>query len=128
MEAALETLRRWRDYGGRARRSEYWMFVLWSWFAIAICFVAYAGLLMALGAREGGAIHAVLAILFLLLWISIAAAHLAVSVRRLHDAGFSGWWMLMAILPPLNVVLLIFFCLDSEPGDNRFGPSPKYSG
>jgi uncharacterized membrane protein YhaH (DUF805 family) len=34
----------------------------------------------------------------------------------------------MAILPPLNVVLLIFFCLDSEPGDNRFGPSPKYSG
>lgn len=102
--------------------------VLWSWFPIAICFVAYAGLLMALGAREGGAIHAVLAILFLLLWISIAAAHLAVSVRRLHDAGFSGWWMLMAILPPLNVVLLIFFCLDSEPGDNRFGPSPKYSG
>ena len=50
---------------------------------------------------------------------------LAVSVRRLHDTGRSGWWMLLSLVPFGGIVLLVFDCLDSEPGPNRFGPSPK---
>lgn len=50
---------------------------------------------------------------------------LAVSVRRLHDIGKSGWWMLLAFVPVLGLLLLFFFALDSEPGLNRYGPSPK---
>jgi uncharacterized membrane protein YhaH (DUF805 family) len=127
MEGALETLRRWREYGGRARRTEYWMFVLWSYIAIVILFIGYAGLTAAMGAPEGGAVHILFFVLFFLFWVSITAAQLAVSVRRLHDAGFSGWWLLMLALPPLSIVLLIFFCLDSQPGENRFGPNPKFA-
>ena len=51
---------------------------------------------------------------------------LAVSVRRLHDTGRSGWWLLIGLIPLAGaIVLLVFVCTDSEPGPNRFGPSPK---
>lgn len=54
------------------------------------------------------------------------AVRSAVSVRRLHDTGRSGWWLLIGLIPLAGaIVLLVFLCTDSEPGPNRFGPSPK---
>ena len=51
---------------------------------------------------------------------------IAVSVRRLHDTGRSGWWMLIALITVVGaIVLLVFMCLDSPPGENRFGANPK---
>lgn len=51
---------------------------------------------------------------------------LAVSVRRLHDTNRSGWWYLLVLIPIIGgLILLIFFCTDGTPGDNRYGPSPK---
>ena len=51
---------------------------------------------------------------------------LAVSVRRLHDIGKSGWWLLLWFVPFIGpIVLLIFTLLDSEAGDNQYGPYPK---
>lgn len=51
---------------------------------------------------------------------------LAVGARRLHDSGKSAWWLLIGLIPFLGgIILLIFFCLDSEEGDNRFGENPK---
>jgi uncharacterized membrane protein YhaH (DUF805 family) len=53
----------------------------------------------------------------------------AVGVRRLHDTGRSGWWLLIGLIPLVGaVVLIVFFCTDSERGPNRWGPSPKYQG
>ena len=53
---------------------------------------------------------------------------LAVSVRRLHDIGKSGWWFLILLVPFIGaIVLLIFFCLDSQPGGNKYGSNPKGS-
>ena len=50
----------------------------------------------------------------------------AVCARRLHDTDRSGWWMLIALIPLVGwIVLLIFMCLDSTPGENRFGANPK---
>jgi len=47
-------------------------------------------------------------------------------VRRLHDTGRSGWWLLIALVPIVGViVLLVFMLLDSQPGDNGYGPNPK---
>jgi len=54
---------------------------------------------------------------------------LAVSVRRLHDTGRSGFWLLLAFVPLIGgLVLLVFEALDSQPGDNQYGPNPKTAG
>ena len=54
---------------------------------------------------------------------------LAVTVRRLHDMGKNGWWILLNFIPFVNyiggIILLVFTCIDSEPNNNKFGPNPK---
>ena len=50
---------------------------------------------------------------------------LTVSIRRLHDTDRSAWWLLIGLIPLAGLVLIVFFCLDGSPGENRFGPSPK---
>ena len=53
----------------------------------------------------------------------------AVAVRRLHDTGKSGWWYLIGVIPLVSyvgsIVLLVFYCTDSDPGSNKWGPNPK---
>jgi uncharacterized membrane protein YhaH (DUF805 family) len=54
---------------------------------------------------------------------------LAVTVRRLHDTNRSGWWILIGLIPLIGgIVLLVFECMDSQPGQNAHGPSPKGAG
>ena len=51
---------------------------------------------------------------------------IAVSVRRLHDTGRSGWWLLINLVPLLGSIVFIYFTvLDSNPESNEYGPSPK---
>jgi uncharacterized membrane protein YhaH (DUF805 family) len=51
---------------------------------------------------------------------------IAVGVRRLHDTGRSGWWLLIGFIPLIGmIVLIVFFVLDSQPGTNAYGPNPK---
>ncbi|GAA5513385.1 inner membrane protein YhaH [Deinococcus carri] len=51
---------------------------------------------------------------------------LAVTIRRLHDTGRSGWWVLISLIPLIGgLVLFIFLVLDSQPGPNKWGPNPK---
>ena len=53
---------------------------------------------------------------------------LAVAVRRLHDINRSGLWLLISLVPFGGLVLLIFACIDSDPGPNQYGPNPKLEG
>ncbi|GAB3809780.1 DUF805 domain-containing protein [Micromonospora zhanjiangensis] len=108
-------------FSGRARRSEYWWFLL---FAILVGIVASV-LDSALGtkfdgsASSSGYIGLIVNLVFLL-------PSLAVSVRRLHDTDRSGWWILIGLIPFIGaIVLLVFFVLAGTPGSNRFGPDPK---
>jgi uncharacterized membrane protein YhaH (DUF805 family) len=57
--------------------------------------------------------------------LAVLIPSLAVSVRRLHDTGRSGWWILLGIIPLLGLVVLFFAAQDSQPGDNQYGPNPK---
>jgi uncharacterized membrane protein YhaH (DUF805 family) len=51
---------------------------------------------------------------------------ISVGVRRLHDTDRSGWWLLLGLIPVIGaIVLIVFYLLDSQPGENRFGPNPK---
>ena len=76
----------------------------------------------ALGSRAAG-------VLSLLVMVALVVPQLSVSVRRLHDTGRSGLWLLVGLVPLVgSFVLLYFFVQDSEPGDNQFGPNPKGEG
>jgi uncharacterized membrane protein YhaH (DUF805 family) len=110
--AVRACLTQYAGFAGRARRSEYW------WFAL-FAFVVYVVAAL-LDAVVGAQVFSVVAGLGLLL------PSIAVGVRRLHDTGRSGWWWLIGLVPFVGgIVLLVFACLDGEPGPNRFGPSPK---
>lgn len=64
-------------------------------------------------------------ILVIIVSLGLLAPTLAISVRRLHDIGKSGWFMLLGLIPVVNLYLLYVLVLDGTPGANRYGPDPK---
>ncbi|MFG3557629.1 DUF805 domain-containing protein [Micromonospora sp. NPDC047557] len=118
--AIKSVLSQYVGFTGRARRSEYW------WFALFTVLVSIAaaildsvlGLTFVEGSTSG--VIGLIASLLLLL------PTLAVAVRRLHDTDRTGWWVLIGLVPLVGaIVLIVFFVQDGTPGANRFGPSPK---
>ena len=117
----------WSNYAtfkGRARRSEYWyiqlFLVLTNLAVAAIDLVLMNGDVDRFVANGGGGIVG-------LVWILVTIVPaLAVLVRRLHDTGKSGWWILIGLVPFVGtIVLFVFSVLDSNAGANRYGESPK---
>ena len=95
---------------GRARRSEYWYFALFC----ALISVAAAIVFK----DETFASRVLSAILSLCTWTA--------GIRRLHDTGRSGWWVLITLVPVVGwIILFVFYAQDSQPGDNRYGRNPK---
>ena len=108
----LEALKKYAVFEGRARRKEYWLHVL----LYVICYMIAFFIDMATGTT----------IIFTsLVTLGLLVPTISVSIRRLHDTDRSGWWFLLGIVPIGGLVLLIFFCLDGTPSENRFGPDPK---
>lgn len=109
----LGALKKYAVFSGRAQRTEFWMFCLFN-IIIAI----------GLGIVEG--ILGSPAILSSLYSLAVLIPGIAVTVRRLHDTDRTGWWVLIGLIPMIGaLVLLVFAVLDSNPGENRFGPNPK---
>jgi len=103
---------RWRTLSGRAGGTEYWWFVLFGTFVFGL-----AGLLDHAAFGRDALFWATCTLVFVM-------PYLAVAVRRLHDTNRSGWWLLLVFVPLGNIVLLIWFCMPSTSGVNRFGPMP----
>ncbi|WP_299327362.1 DUF805 domain-containing protein [Parasphingopyxis sp.] len=153
-------LRRYAEFGGRSRRMEFWMwtlfvFLLWVTYFILIFAVGGGALLMA-ASDAAGALAATgfllgLGLLYFAIGLAIFLPGLAVTVRRLHDTGRSGWWVLLVWGPFIAamvlgsqsetisgivglawlvgaIVLIVFCCLDGTPGANRYGDDPKGRG
>jgi len=111
------------NFDGRARRAEYWWFTL----ILAIAAGVLALLTGLLGAvNEAFAVIGV--ILLGVLFLATIVPSIAVTVRRLHDTGRSGWWYLLTLVPGLSLIVLVFTFLDSDRGPNQYGVSPKYGG
>ncbi|MDR2129169.1 MAG: DUF805 domain-containing protein [Burkholderiaceae bacterium] len=105
------------DFEGRASRSEYWFFVLFANLAFLIIFIVDLLLFKIVG------LPFVLTLLFILASI---LPGFAVSVRRLHDIGQSGWMLLINLIPFIGgIIFLVLTVLDSEAGSNKYGPNPK---
>jgi uncharacterized membrane protein YhaH (DUF805 family) len=112
-EAVRSVLGQYVGFSGRARRSEYW------YWALAAGIVAVVLFLLSEAAK-------IFFVLYLLFGLAILLPNLGVLWRRLHDTGRSGWWVLIALVPIVgSITLLVFTCIDSTPGANQYGPSPK---
>ncbi len=109
----VEVLKKYAEFGGRAHRTEYWMFVL---FNIIIAFA------ISIVERVVGS-PGVLGALYSL---AVLVPGIAVGVRRLHDTDRSGLWLLVAFVPIVGFFILLYFMVqDSQPGPNQYGPNPK---
>lgn len=115
----LSVLKNYTKFDGRARRKEYWMFTLFHLIAIILCVILDSALNFI--SYDLG-----LGILSTIYILATFLPALAVTIRRLHDTGRSGWWYLTAFIPFIgSFVLLGLCCIDSEVEDNKYGPNPK---
>ncbi|GGG47531.1 DUF805 domain-containing protein [Bizionia arctica] len=107
----LKVLKQYADFSGRARRKEYWMFFLFN------MIISYSITLLSVFLEVPS-----LAIVSTLYSIAVLIPAIAVGVRRMHDVGKSGWFLL---IPIYNLILA---CTDSDPGPNKWGQNPKEVG
>ena len=118
MEWYLKVFRQYSDFESRARRKEYWMFLLVNLIVSIVVGVA-GGTLQGIGVPGASALS----------WVYAAIAivpSIAVGARRLHDIGRSGWWQLIALVPLVGVIVLLFWAAaDGAPGSNLYGANPK---
>ena len=124
MEWYLKVMRdNYANFKGRARRKEYWMFTLFFMlFLLASSFV-FGALVGILGDNTGTILG--VSILIVLYFGHLVPA-LAVTVRRLHDTGKSGWMYLLVIIPYIgSLIIFIFTVIEGDKGDNKYGPDPK---
>lgn len=110
--AVRTCLQKYANFTGRARRSEYWWFVLFNILVAVVAGIVDGALF---GAQVLGTIVA----------LALLIPGIAVGVRRLHDLDKSGWWMLLVLIPLIGALVLIFFFVQKgTDGANRFGPDP----
>ena len=112
MDYYINALEKYADFKGRARRREYWQFILF-YFIFAI---AFGALDFAFGLPG---------LLINIYFLAMIIPTLSCAARRLHDTGRSGWWQLLSLLPLIGgLVLFVFLVLDGE-SENNYGDNPK---
>ena len=113
-EAIKTCFKKYVDFSGRARRSEYWFWAL---------FTALVGTVAAfIDGKDSNLVAGIVSLAFFL-------PNLSVAVRRMHDAGKSGWYLLMSLIPLVGwIFVLIKLVTDSVPGPNEYGENPKGQG
>lgn len=122
MKWFIKVLRQYADFSGRARRKEYWMFVLFN-VIFSYAWMFLAGFIVANAGRD---IEDALLSIYLSYYVIMALPGLAVSVRRLHDIGKSGWMVLIGLIPVIGGLwLLVLMLKDGEVSENEYGPNPK---
>ena len=118
MEWYLKCLKEYFNFSGRARRKEFWMFVLFNMIFMVGFAVLDTLLDLALPVVGYGPLSTIY-------YLCVLIPNIAVGVRRLHDIGKSGWFYLLAFIPFVNFLLLIWACQEGERKENAWGPDPK---
>ena len=111
MEYFIGGIKKYADFTGRARRKEYWLYLLFYFiFSVLVNVID-----LSLGTIFIGTIYS----------LALLLPSLAMGARRLHDTGRSGWWQLLNFIPIIGwIILIVFFVQDSED-ENEYGPNPK---
>jgi uncharacterized membrane protein YhaH (DUF805 family) len=142
-QAIKSVFSQYATFTGRARRSEYWWFQLFSFlvslpvqiFFFVMYLAAFAPVIEntdSNGQISEDAFEDIDWGLFVIGLVPVIIVglvfflpSLAVLVRRLHDTGRSGWWYFISLVPGASIVLFVFAVLDGQPHDNQYGPDPK---
>ena len=111
----LKVMREYFNVNGRARRTEYWMY-----------FLVYLGIVIVAGVLDGllhsQAISGLVALAHLIPTITVG-------VRRLHDIGRSGWWLLIALIPLIGWLIALYWAVkEGDAHDNAYGANPITAG
>lgn len=107
MDHFIGALKKYADFKGRARREEYWMFIL--------VYVVISVILSILG----------LEIISSLVGLALLIPSISIAARRLHDTGRSGWWQLILLIPLIGLIVLIVFLAQEGHDTNDYGANPK---
>ncbi len=119
MEWYLNVLRQYADFKGRARRKEYWMFMLFH--LLIICVLAGIAAAVEMEGMENFLLGSVGCY-----YLATIIPSLAVTVRRLHDVGHSGWMYLVSFIPLIGPFwILVLTVSEGDRGTNQYGPDPK---
>jgi len=118
IQTAVKTcFNKYATFSGRASRSEYWFFYLFTIIASVITWVIDT-MLLGYGADDTGAISLIFQIIIIL-------PGLAVGARRLHDIGKSGWWQLLVLTLIGIILLIVWFATVGSSKKNNYGPAIK---
>jgi uncharacterized membrane protein YhaH (DUF805 family) len=113
--AILTCLNKYTTISGRAQRSEFWFFALFNLIGSVVANAMDAALIATLG-------FPIVSIIWLL---ALFLPGLCVSIRRMHDLDKSGWWILIALIPVIGILVYIYWLVSKgTDGPNRFGPDP----
>lgn len=111
----LQVLKKYAVFEGRARRKEYWMFILFN-------------LIFAMLASIIGIKLRISLIIFAIYILAIIIPTISVIVRRLHDIGKSGVWIFIRLIPIIGGIwMLILLCTEGQIGTNQYGEDPKFT-
>ncbi len=118
----LGVFKKYADFDGRARRSEYWYYTLMN----IIVMISLYILLIVSAVSESIIFSILFGALYLIYALGSLIPSLAVGVRRLHDVGKSGWMLLVGLIPLVGGIwLIVLMATDSQVGENEYGPNPK---
>ena len=110
----MEVLKKYAVFTGRARRAEFWYFVLFN-IIVSIVLSIISGIFRD-KSNILGSIYS----------LAVLIPSIAVGVRRLHDIGKSGWWLLISLIPLIGWIwIIVLTAMEGNPGDNKYGPNPK---
>ena len=121
----FEAIKKYAVFSGRARRKEYWLFILL--YAILGFIANVAGAILGINYQMTGGIGVIIIpILPIILALLLLLPGVGVGIRRLHDTDRSGWWLLIMLVPFIGPIwLLVLTVLDGTIGENRYGADPK---
>ncbi len=115
----LMTIKQYFDFSGRARRKQYWFFTLIN-IILSLLLSSFDGLIGLFNVDAG------LGLISGLYSLAILLPAIGVTVRRLHDTGRTGWWLLIGLIPLIGALVLLYFLVSNgEEQTNRFGTNPK---
>lgn len=118
MDWYFKVLRNYVGFSGRARRKEFWMFILVNLVLTGVLTVLDKMLGLRIAKEEG--------LLTTIYGVFIFLPYWAVQFRRLHDSNRSAWWLLLLLIPLIGwLIVLAFSCQNGTPGENEYGPDPK---
>lgn len=119
MKYYLAAIKNYANFNGRARRSEYWYFILFN--ILFACGAMLLDNLLGIAMDKTG-----YGPIYLIYTLFVLIPGLALIARRLHDVGKSGWMFLIVFIPLAGAIwMLILLTTDSQPGSNQWGPNPK---